>query len=159
MKKTLTLLALPIAASVALTLAGCGTPFSTTTTVPIVTPPSAVGAPAVTNYVMLPVTNYLPSTAATTTATYIQAAAPLLPAPWGTAATALASLIAIAAGYVAKKQNDNANASAAAAATLAATVVAHPDAAALTVQATKIAAANGSTQAVATALASANSPT
>ena len=130
-------------------ISGCATKLAT----PVVTAANpATGTPAVTNY-------YVPNTAVMQGVSYVQAAAPLIPAPWGTAATAAATLVAVVAGFIAKKQNDNANASAGAAATLAATVAAHPDSAVLTVQATKIAAANGSTAATATALASANSPT
>jgi hypothetical protein len=138
---------LPIFAFVV--LAGCATKLAT----PVVTPANpTTGAPAETNY-------YVPNTAVMQGVSYVQEAAPLIPAPWGTAATALASLVAIGAALIAKKQNANANASAGAAATLAATIAAHPDQAVLTVQATKIAAGNGSTAATANALASANSPT
>jgi hypothetical protein len=147
MKTKITIPALLLAAVI--TITGCATKLAT----PTVTPANpATGAPAVTNY-------YVPNTAVTTGVGYVQSAAPLIPAPWGTAATALATIVALVAGYVAQQKNSQANASAGAAASLAAAVVAHPEAAALSATATKIAAANGSTAATATALASANSPT
>ena len=139
-------------------LVGCGTPFATTTTVPIVT--AATGtAPAVTNYVTVPVTNYAPNAYVTQGATYLTAAAPLIPAPWGTAATAVATLAAIIAGFVAQKQTTKANASAGASASLAAAIVAHPEATAISANAMKSAVTNSSTAATAVALQKAASPT
>ena len=147
MKTKITIPALLLAAVI--TITGCATKLAT----PTVTPANpATGAPAVTNY-------YVPNTAVMTGVGYVNTAAPLIPAPYGTAATAIATLAAIVAGYVAQRKNAQANASAGAASTLAAAVVAHPEAAAITATATKIAAANGSTAATAIVLASANSPT
>ena len=149
-------------------------------TIPQVVPATPT-SPAVTNYVYVPatpaVTNYIVVTPAgpavvtgyVANATTMQAvgyanqAAPLLPAPYGTLLTGVASLAAILAGWFAKKKNDElatANASAddhaAAAAAMASVIQAQP---ALVTAAMNAATSNGSTAAVATHLQSAASPT
>jgi hypothetical protein len=91
--------------------------------------------------------------------TYVNAAAPLIPAPWGTAATAVATLAALVAGYIAQKKNAQANASGGAAAALSAAIVQHTDNAALTAAALSAGQTNGSVGAVAESLKSASSPT
>jgi len=106
MKTKLTVLALSIAAAITLTLTGCATKLAA----PVITPANpATGAPAVTNY-------YVPNSAVMQGVAYTNAAAPLIPAPWGTAATAIATLAALIAGYIAQQKNSQANASAGAAA-------------------------------------------
>ena len=159
------------------------TPASPAQTVIQVTPPPAATptAPPVTNYVYLPaspavtnyvtvtpagppvVTNYLPNQAVMTAVGYAQTAAPLVPAPYGTILTGLASLAALVAGYVAQKKNTQlaaANAAAdshsAAAAAMASVIAASPQ---LVTQAMTAATSNQSTAAVASHIASANSPT
>jgi TRAP-type C4-dicarboxylate transport system permease small subunit len=133
----------------AISLVGCATKLAS----PVVTPANpATGAPAVTNY-------YVPNAAVMTGVTYTNAAAPLIPAPWGTAATAVATLAALVAGYIAQKKNTQANASSGAAAALSAAIVAHTDNAALSAAALSAGQSNGSVGAVAENLKSANSPT
>jgi TRAP-type C4-dicarboxylate transport system permease small subunit len=133
----------------AISLIGCATRLAT----PVVTPANpATGAPAITNY-------YVPNTATMQGVTYVNAAAPLIPAPWGTAATAVATLAALVASYIAQKKNAQANASAATNASLSAAIVAHPDVVSLTTAAIAAGATNGSTGDVAQALQTAKSPT
>jgi hypothetical protein len=105
------------------------------------------------------VISYVPNTAVMQGVAYTNAAAPLIPAPWGTAATALATLAALVASYIAQKKNSQATTSAGAAAALSAAIVAHTDSAALTTAALNAASSNGSVGAVAENLKSASSPT
>jgi hypothetical protein len=155
---------------------GCATPVTTPSAV--VTPaqpaqtvlqvtPATPTAPAVTNYVILPaspavtnyvpvVTSYNPNAAVMQAVTYAQEAAPLIPAPYGAILTGVASLAALIAGYVAQKKNTQLASSQAAGAAMASVIAAQP---ALTAQAMTAAATNGSTAAVATHIAAANSPT
>ena len=167
-------------------LAPVVTPAQPAQAVPQVTPavPATATTPAippVTNYVYLPatppvtnyvtitaagppvVTNYLPNQTVISAANYANAAAPLVPAPYGTILTGLASLAALVAGYVAQKKNtqlaaasDSADTHAAAAAAMASVIQATPT---LVTQAMIAAQTNGSTAAVATHIASAGSPT
>ena len=148
-------------------------------TVPQVVPavpatPTAPAVPAVTNYIVLPaqpavtnyvtvtaavppvVTSYNPNQAVMTAVGYANQAAPLIPAPYGTILTGVASLAALIAGYVAQKKNTQLAASTTANQTMAAVIAPN---AVLTAQAMSIAATNGSTAAVATHIAGANSPT
>ncbi|MGA2854806.1 MAG: hypothetical protein ABSE90_11845, partial [Verrucomicrobiota bacterium] len=132
--KNLLILALALTAAV---FVGCATKVST----PVVTPANPVtGAPAVTNQVV----SYVPNTAVMQGVTYTNAAAPLIPAPWGTAATAVATLAALVASYIAQKENAQANASGNAAAALSAAIVQHTDSAALTTAALNAGQTNGS---------------
>ena len=149
------------------------TPAAPAQTILQVTPPTAT-APAVTNYVLLPaspavtnyvtitpagppvVTSYQPNQAVMQAVGYANAAAPLVPAPYGTILTGLASLAALVAGYVANKKNTQLATAQAAGAALASAVVQNPTA---TAAAMTAAAGNGSTAAVAEHIASANSPT
>jgi len=118
--------------------------------------------PAVTNYVtvqtaMPPViTSYVPNSAVMQGVTYAQEAGPLVPAPYGTILTGVASLVACIASYIATKKNAQLTASTTANQTLAAVVA---PSATLTSEAMRIAASNGSTAAVATHIANANAPT
>jgi len=125
--------------------------------------------PAVTNYVVVQpagpavVTNYLPNQTVMQAIGYANAAAPLIPAPYGTILTGLTSLAALLAGYAAQKKNTQlaaANAAAdshsAAAAAMASVIQSQPP---LVTAAMTAAATNGSTAAVATHLQAAGSPT
>ncbi|MGA2854838.1 MAG: hypothetical protein ABSE90_12005, partial [Verrucomicrobiota bacterium] len=119
---------------IALGFYGCATKLAT----PVVVPANpATGAPASTNF-------YVPNTAVMQGVTYTNAAAPLIPAPWGTAATAVATLAALVASYIAQKKNAQANASGNAAAALSAAIVQHTDSAALTTAALNAGQTNGS---------------
>jgi hypothetical protein len=133
-------------------LVGCATKVLT----PVVIPANPVtGAPAMTNMV----TSYVPNTAVMHGVAYTNAAAPLIPAPWGTAATAVATLAALVASYIAQKKNAQATASQGANAALSAAIVAHPDSATLSAAAITAAGTNASTGVVAESLQSAKSPT
>jgi hypothetical protein len=143
------MLALALTAAV---IVGCATKLTT----PVVTPANPItGAPAVTNQVI----SYVPNTAVMQGVAYTNAAAPLIPAPWGTAATAVATLAALVASYIAQKKNAQANASGGAAAALSAAIVAHTDSANLSAAALTAGQTNGSVGAVAENLKSAQSPT
>jgi hypothetical protein len=156
------------------------TPAQPAQTIQQVVPPTAT-ASAVTNYIYMPalpavtnyitvvpagpavVTGYVANAATMQAVNYANQAAPLIPAPYGTILTGLASLAALVAGYVANKKNTQlaaANASsdshAAAASAMASVIQAQP---ALVTAAMNAATSNGSTAAVATHLQSAASPT
>jgi hypothetical protein len=156
------------------------TPAQPAQTIQQVVPPTAT-TPAVTNYVYMPalpavtnyitvvpagpavVTGYVANAATMQAVNYANQAAPLIPAPYGSILTGVASLAALIAGYFAKKKNDElatANATAddhaAAAAAMASVIQAQP---ALVTAAMNAATSNGSTAAVATHLQSAASPT
>jgi hypothetical protein len=144
-------------------------PASTPTAPPVTNIVYMPALPAVTNYVQVApaippvVTSYQPNQAVMQAVGYAQAAAPLVPAPYGEVLGGFASLAALVAGYVAKRKNDQlaaANAAsdshAAAAAAMASVIGNQPQ---LVAQAMTAAASNGSTASVATHIASANSPT
>jgi hypothetical protein len=156
------------------------TPAQPAQTIPQFLPPTAT-SPAVTNYIYMPalpavtnyitivpagpavVTGYVANAATMQAVNYANQAAPLIPAPYGTILTGLASAAALIAGWFANKKNNEltaANATsdshAAAAAAMASVIQAQP---ALVTAAMNAATSNGSTAAVATHLQSAASPT
>ena len=144
------------------------TPAQPAQTVPQVTPATAT-APAVTNYITITpagpavVTNYLPNQTVMQAIGYANAAAPLIPAPYGTILGGLATLAALIAGRVAQQKNTQLAAAqatsdshAAAAAAMASVIQSQPP---LVTAAMTAAATNGSTAAVATHLQAAGSPT
>lgn len=168
------ILSIAAAIGVSVLFQGCATPQTvsvpaqpaTTNVVVVAATPTT---PAVTNYVVIPAqpattaTTYVPNTTATQVASQINAVAPLIPAPYGTLATGAATLIALVAGWIANKKNNDANAAsalaathAAAAAAMASVIQSQP---ALVTAALAAANSNQSAGAVAEHLASAASPT
>jgi len=137
---------------------GCATPQIISTPTPVVSAPQTnpiTGAitPPVTNYVVTLTTNYVPNATVTSVTTLASQAVPFVPAPYGEILAGLLAVATTVSTYIAAKKNGQANTANSVASTIIQGVESAGTAAATVKQSVaKMAAANGTSDLVETAV-------